>query len=528
MKKITIGIVCASLLATTTACSDFLEEKPKTEMSISQYYKAPEHAQAAVNKLYSSGVPEFVDASSAHNAPKASYGAYLSGFYDNEFKGMNVIVQHSQALSISALNISIEMDNIWDGCYTAIARTNTAIKYIPETPLLDESEMNILLGQAKFFRAINYFHLVKTYGDVPLITEPYESLENLYVTRASTEDVYKQIISDLIDAASVLKNESYTKNGFRITKGAAETVLANVYLNMSGYPLKSDNYANAANAARSVITAGKHALIANGNTPETSAYNMIRTLDDSNEYIYSREYQAGISDNGWRPVYCFPNNISSLSVLKYSNTNNIYRPIEALLNVYDPENDLRIQEKQFFHTTFTYTKDGKETTVKFDHPSPYIWYEEAAVMETGKGSKDYAIYRYAEVLLIAAEAIAQSEGVTAEAVGYLADVRSRAYTKQSRADIINSLSGLSKEAFTQEVWTERIRELMLEDKLWNDIQRTRMYPVTSDTDKGKVTYMQLIGARNPWGAVFSEKHLLWPISNNERQRNPNLTQNPGY
>lgn len=521
-------MACAALLATTTACSDFLEEAPKSEMSINQYFKAPEHAQAAVNKLYRSGVPEFFNASSAYDAVKASYGAYLSGFYDNEFKGMNVVVQHSQALSITALNITGEMDAIWDGCYTAIARANTAIKYIPVTPGLADAEIGLLQGQAKFFRALNYFHLVKMFGDVPLILEPYESLDNLYVTRTATAEVYGQIISDLTDAANVLNNEAYTKNGFRITKGAAETVLANVYLNMSGYPLKSDNYVNAAKAARSVISGGKHALIANGGTPETSAYNMIRTLDDSNEYIYSKEYQAGISDNSWRPAYCFPNNISSLAIIKYSNTNNIYRPVAQILNAYDPLNDLRIQEKQFFHTTFTYLKDGKENTVTFDHPTPYIWYEEDAIMNTGKGSKDYAIYRYAEVLLIAAEAIAQSEGVTAEAVGYLADVRARAYTKKTRAEIVSSLSGLSKEVFTHEVWTERIRELMLEDKLWGDIQRTRMYPVTSADSKGQVSYVNIVGARNPWGSTFQEKHLLWPISNNERQRNPKLEQNTGY
>lgn len=527
MKNILFSLVCAGLVVMGTSCTDFLEEEPRSEMGVGQYFSAPEHAQAAVNQLYNSGVPVLYDATSAHYGMKSSYGSYLSGFYDNEYKGMDILVQFSQVLTISPANIAGEMDNIWDNCYTAIARANTAIKYIPSTPGLTEQEQSQLIGQAAFFRALNYFYLVKAYGDVPLIVEPYESLDNLYMSRTASSEVYEQIISDLETAVSSLNDEAFTNNGHRISKGTAETLLANVYLNMSGYPLRSNHYEDAARYARCVINSGKYALLTNGSTPETSAYNQIRTLDNSEEYIYTREYEAGISSSGWRPAYCLPSKIATLSVIKYSSSTNICRPVAEILNVYDPENDLRIQEKQFLHTSFTYTKDGVEKTETFD-PTPYLWYDEDALLNTGIGSKDYAIYRYAEVLLIAAEAIAESEGVTAEAVGYLADVRSRAYTKQNRADIINALLALPKDEFVHEIWTERIRELLLEDKLWWDIQRTRKYPVTSADNKGEVTYVDVVGAQNVWGATFEEKHLLWPISNNEMQRNPSLQQNPGY
>ena len=130
--------------------------------------------------------------------------------------------------------------------------------------------------------------------------------------------------------------------------------------------------------------------------------------------------------------------------------------------------------------------------------------------------------------MIAAEAIAQSEGVTAEAVKYLTDVRARAYTTTSRSAIEASLTGLSKEAFVQQVWIERMRELPLEMRIWSDIQRTRMYPKTSDSALGTATFVNVVGAVNPWGQTFQTKHLLWPISDNEMQRNPSLVQNPGY
>ena len=74
-----------SILGGTTACSDFLEENPKSEISSSQYFTQPDHARAAVNKLYRSGVPQFYDAD-AYAGSKMMYGGYMSGFFDNEKK----------------------------------------------------------------------------------------------------------------------------------------------------------------------------------------------------------------------------------------------------------------------------------------------------------------------------------------------------------------------------------------------------------------------------------------------------------
>jgi hypothetical protein len=84
-------------------------------------------------------------------------------------------------------------------------------------------------------------------------------------------------------------------------------------------------------------------------------------------------------------------------------------------------------------------------------------------------------YRYAEVLLIAAGAIARSEGLTAEAASYQADVRGRAYWQTDRDDIVSDLSGLSEQQFVEEVCKERLRELPLKARTWSDIQRARLY-----------------------------------------------------
>ncbi|OAV66358.1 SusD family protein [Bacteroidales bacterium Barb4] len=532
MKKIIAGLLCTAFLVVSSSCDSFLEEKPKTNMGTEQNFSAPAHARSAVNALYRKGAPKFYSDGGVYMPQRATHGGFISGFFDNEYKGQEVICDYSQKLSITSGNISGALDGVWDEAFGAISRANTAIHYVPATPDLSDSDKATLVAEAKFFRAFNYFYLVRYFGDIPLILEPYESLENMYAARTGTAEVYAQIVKDLTDAVAALPAEAFCNNAHRISRYTAETVLAHVYLQMSGYPLQAtNNYAAAASAARDVINSGKHSLAQHGGTPETSAYNLIRTTDNHPEYIYTMEYVTGIDKNDGRVQTSLPNAASTWGVYKYNITCNAYRPVKEYMNVYDKAKDLRAQQDQFFSYAITYEKDGETITYNIPEdksPAAHFWYEENAALNTGNSDKDFVMYRFAEVLLIAAEAIAQTEGVTAEAVKYLADVRARAYSTTPRTDIVSSLTSLSKEAFIQEVWQERMRELVYDLRVWDDIQRTRMYPVTTATAPGKAAFVNVIGAVNPWGQTFQEKHLLWPVSANEMQRNPSLKQNQGY
>src|SRR5690606_3913637 len=124
------------------------------------------------------------------------------------------------------------------------------------------------------------------------------------------------------------------------------------------------------------------------------------------------------------------------------------------------------------------------------------YYDEEALLRSGRGTKDWNFYRYPEALLIAAEAIVADGSVNAEAAGYLAKVKARASTTgKSEAAFVAELLTLSKEKFIEECWTERLREFPLEFKMWDDIIRTKKFPVISETVKGSVTYVNLIGAQ---------------------------------
>ena len=89
------------------------------------------------------------------------------------------------------------LGGIWRDLYLGISRANNAIKYIPDTPGLSQKEADQLLAEAHFFRALNYFYLIRYFGDVPLVTAPYEGLDGLYVPRSPIADVYQLVVDDL-------------------------------------------------------------------------------------------------------------------------------------------------------------------------------------------------------------------------------------------------------------------------------------------------------------------------------------------
>lgn len=522
LKLLFIGI----MTGTMCSCSDKVDDEHGDEEKVS-IYTAPEQAFAAVDVLYRAGAPTFYGESNPQDGPAAALGGFLSGFFDNEAKAEARLCAYSQQLSIDPTNIADYLDKIWDKSYQAINSANEAIDNIPYTKELTPEQEARLTAESCFFRAFNYFYLAKAFGGVPLVESSETEAAEESMPRASLQEVYQLIVSDLQTSIPNLPDTAFTDNNFRISRTTAETLLADVYLAMSGYPLKQNYYKQAAEWAKEVINSGKHRLTPNGLTRETSAYNVLRTENLNTEYIYSYQTRERKADESVAAL-SFSKDAANWGILKAKKTNNAYRPTRTLLNLYDSVYDTRMHEQQFFHTFFRYEKEGRTVIQTFPHAS-YMWFDREAMQESGISKKDIIIYRYAEVLLIAAEAIAQSEGVTAEAIGYLADVRARAYSTTDKNEIIKQLAELDKEKFIEQVWLERIREFPFEMKVWTDIQRTRRYPVVSMAEGEKViTFRDIIGMANPWGAAFTEKHLLLPISQNKLSKNVLLEQNPGY
>jgi len=524
MKKIIIALIGFALLA---SCDDFLVESPKTEIAVDQFFTNADDARGVVNSVYRIGAGASFYDSGGFGGSNAMMGSYMSGLFDNEGKGERIQGQLAHDLDVDPVNLSQFLGGWWNGMYLAISRTNLAINGIENVPQISDSERATLTAEARYFRALNYFFLVKSFGDVPLVLDPTEGLDDIFVERSPTDAVYSQIVEDLewaLNNGQLPDVPFASGNNGRVTRGAVAALLADVNLQRAGFPVQNGSaYAAAASAARTVIQSGTYSLIEHGdNIDGDSAYNKMRTNEQTSEYVWSVEYNTGISSSGY-PRITIPGVVRPDGIA-YGRTLNMYRPINELIQMYDPEQDLRVQNHQMYYTSLE--RDG--VTYEFNEYVPYIWFEEEAVFETARGDNNLNITKYSEVLLIAAEAIARSEGVTAEAVGYLADVRSRAYWQTDRQQIVDALSGLSADEFVEEVWKERYRELSLDFKAWSDIQRTRKYPTTSESNPGDATFVDVIGANNNWGQTYQEFHLLFPIPDEEMQRNENLTQNPGY
>ncbi len=518
MKKI---LACLSVgLLFLTSCNDFLEESPKSSLTDVDYYKTEAQATANVNYLYRNGAPQRIAyASSAYIGPKASVNGMLTGYFINSYEGQEVVCKYSRLLTRQdhTNEISDTSDDIWDNCYEAINVANNAIVSIP-TISMDSGTADQLIAEAKFFRAFNYFYLVKTFGDVPLLLEP-STLDNLYPERTASATVYEQIESDLKDAVDVLPEKTFAANGHRITKYVAAMALADVYFHQG-------DYANAKTYAK-IVVESPHSLTTNTDLSGNSAYNKLRSTDDLDEVIYCQEYDESISTSSWWPTYAFSSSATAIFGT-YSIFERVYGPIDQFLNVYESD-DLRIQPNQFFHWNYTNPDNGKTWTAPEGQAGCWYYYDEDAVLSTGNGTKDWNFYRLAEAYLDYAESIVQTDGVTNEAAGYLAQVQVRTNTEgQTESEIKAGLLSLSKEDFIEACWTERIREFPLEFKIWDDCVRTMKFPVISETEQGNVTYVDLIGAENAAGATFKETDLVFPISLSELQRNPNLTQNAGY
>jgi hypothetical protein len=385
------------------------------------------------------------------------------------------------------------------------------------------------MAEAKFFRALNYYYLVRMFGAVPLTTEPYESLENLFLERTEASQIYALITEDLESSISSggLADLTMINNSGRITETVAQTVLAEVYLTMSGAAVGQDNYAKSAQAARVIVNSGNYSLVQHSKNgagelvQNGSAYNKIKDSEQvPNEYIYYYEYEIGIANNIY-PSWSYPSTMSPL--LAYAIANNAYAPTQPLISSYDAVNDLRVQEKQYFHSSIELNGE----VIEFQR-APFMWEDQEAAYETALSGRDMPIYTYANVLLIGAEAIAKSEGVTAEAVDYLAQIRERALWKTSPADIRSELSGLSVDQFVEEVWKERVRELVFEFPIWFDVMRTRKFPKSTNNGTGNIIFVDAVGTTNFFNGSIKEQNMLFPLPEQELQRNPALTQNLGY
>ncbi|WP_029906456.1 RagB/SusD family nutrient uptake outer membrane protein [Prevotella sp. 10(H)] len=533
--KFYISIFCTiafSLLM--SSCDGFLDEEPENRKSTDQFWATKSDAQTAVNALYFGGVPYLhsTDVDGGWTPKATMWGGIISGLYVDKRKD-RTFTTASESCNFNVPAFDSPAMKLWHEFYKGISRANFVIANIPTmTGILSDTEMANYVAQGKFFRAYAYFYLVKEFGGVPYVSEPYLAPVDMYKERIPAEQVYKNIESDLLSIiqGDALPNKAFYDNGCYVTKPMAQTLLAAVYLQWAGEPVKGGDpyYTKAAEMALEVVKGGQHALEQpNGSSDDlNSAFNVIKTTKSSNEIIFAKEFNQEVLQGNSYPSRSMGAEASQWKVFGGGTLYNAYLPCDMIVQSYETA-DIRGHEKQMFFRTWT--EGGKTYTL--GDVGNWQWFDETALKTDKSGSYNMPTFRYAEVLLIAAEGLART-GKEANTEGgakfYLNQVRKRAGLADETA---------TGDALIKSILTERLHEFPLEFKIWDDIRRTRLYPEADGVNSGKLKWTPLASAviqNKPDGktrvGAIPEFALLWPLPLDEIQRNPSLQghQNPGW
>jgi len=395
-------IFAAFLLLTGAACSDFLEETPEGTYSSATFYKTETHALLAVNAIYNT-----ISFVSTDNVLWV-FGDVAS---DDAIKG-GLAGDQSDIQFLEEFNYASNnsyLDKIWTRYYEGITRSNYLLQYGPGIDM-DETLKARILGEAKFLRAYLYFNLVNIFGEIPLKITPPLTEGDINKPKSPVADVYSQIEDDLIDAAPVLEI-SYTGSDVgRATRGAAYGLLAKAHLYQEEWELALD-------AIDDLEALGVYAL--------QSVYknNFLDSTQNNSESIFEIQHLSGQSPklgshlNQW------------LGPTKY-NGYGFDVPVQDFVDEFESTEGGVVDPRLDYTVGRAGTKwiDGKD----FDPTWSVTGYlqkkhEQSKSEEPiiGDASLNYVYMRYADVLLMKAEALNELNR-TPEALLPLNEVRKRA------------------------------------------------------------------------------------------------------
>lgn len=517
IKNISKLLLCGAILIGPTSCSDFLEERNPSALEPDDFFTLPDHAESVVNATYA-GLRFYGEGAGIFSANWQMLEA-VSGTATTQ-TGQNSNLNNLYSMSYDGNTEHV--NNWWNGLYRIIANANLGIEKIPGItfPADQEAQKTKLIGEARFLRAWSYFNIVRLWGDAPLITKPQNTeSEDFSPSRAPQEEIYKLIVEDLVAAEAA--GFPMTATTGRATQIAVKALLSKVYLTMAGFPLSkgASHYKLAADKALEVITYAK------ANASVINLFPTYRELHQESlknrvEHLFQIQYHSSVAQF---PMNDFFPNFQPVTYAGSSGTGSTV-PSLSFYNTYD-DNDLRKKNQDGWFYTSYYTNG---TGAPFDLGRPFVFkyfninaLGGPGITPTTQNNLNVNLIRYAEVLLIYAEAQNEVGSITQEAYDALKKIRDRAQLTTP------AMGSFSQSSFREAVWKERWHEFAYEGITWFDMVRLRK--VFNETTKG---FDNFVGHRNlniEGGVPLTEKHLLFPLGTQEMRNNPNLKpQNPGY
>jgi hypothetical protein len=425
---------------------------------------------------------------------------------DDAYKGSNTNDQLSTVGAYDNYTFNTTGDGLdrwWATLYQGIRWANVVIEKVPDISM-DSTLRNRYLGEARFLRGLFYFDLVRAWGGVPLVTT---SIPPLHLGRASTDDIYTLIISDLLYAESHLtkRNELSSSDLGRATVGAAEALLAKVYL------FRKD-FVNAEIYSLKVIHSGEYSLEprfidangVNGNNGVESVFEVgalgVEDYGGGGAQYANTQGVRGSPNRGWgfnRPSIDLRKSFERGDPRLKGTIIDLGDTIDGVYIKGDPDpaNDPVVIVNSNGDTTNIQCYNRKVWTPGDDTPSQWAHHRR--------------LIRYADVLLMAAEALNEN-GKPSDALTYLNQVRSRA--RGGNISILPDVIITEKSQLRNTILNERRHELAMEGERFWDLVRTGNAPA-------------VLG---PLGFVAG-KHELLPIHQSEIDISQGtLKQNPNY
>ena len=485
--KLKYNLIAIALLGFSfSSCSDFLEQNPQTDLSENDFYKTADDILSAVNGVYSSLQEGDIYGN------WYVFGEIPSDNTRNQLSGSVTPQTEFDQFYIDTQNSMIA--NFWKAAYKVINRTNTVLGRIDGIEINTELANRYKL-ECKFIRALMYFNLVRVYGDVPLVLKEISISESYDILREPKENVYNQIIADLKEAQDLPVSYSTAEDG-RATQGAAKALLANVYMTLH-------KYAEAETILAEIINSGRYSLLENtpGSLNIDGYKNVFSPVNhNSKEGIFEIQFLKGGYGEGSNYANNFAPENSGTNVVAVGGTGGNNIPEMDIYNAYE-EGDLR--------------RDFSMSLGYYDNRKNNEWVESRYVCkfmdvpyQNNDASNNYPVIRYADVILMYAEALNQN-GKTAEACKYLNMTRRRGFGDQTTETSPVDLQTTDKAQFALMVEQERRVELAFENHRWFDLIRTG----------------RAVEVMRSKGFPLNETKLICPITHKQIDVNPKLTQN---
>jgi len=499
MKKIIVLIICGVILS-IYSCDDILDVEPVSSLVYGSFWRDAESAKVGMVGLHA-------DMRSTHEA-LVLMGEVRSDLYGG--------VGFESPSSTNLIYQDIRVDNApfggWAGFYTKLQRINDAIKHIPGIDFTSSNDKDYLLGQVYGMRAFYYYTMLKTWGGVPLVTEPTESIDynTLEKPRASEQEIMNQIKLDIEASLKAFGSQANFYNNKRTywSKAASLILKGDVYI-WSGVHLGGgvSDFQTAKSALEEVGT------ISGVNLLSKYADVFKYSNKNNNEVIFAFNY--AVDDGATSPYFLWTARQVEISALYNSEGTAIgtsFQFSSTATNRYHPSSEA-------LNTLFEDPLDerGNATWIRLFRNPDATQYA-GAVTNKFLGTvisgirqiiDDAPLYRYSDAILLLAETknlLAQDPSPE------INDIRERAYGTNYDASIhgyINQTKSLNTEAILK----ERFKEFQQEGKRWWDLRRA------GDEYAIKQNNYLLPG---------DEYKLVLPITRDMIGRNPALIQTPGY